>query len=51
MQAMALGHLGSKDLAEARDLVRRSFEIVTYDPRPGAAVDDAYARLARMMAP
>ncbi len=49
MQAMALGRLGS--LAEARDLVRCSFEIVTYDPRPGAAVDDAYARLARMMAP
>ena len=49
MQAMALGHLGS--LAEARALVRGSFEIVTYDPRPGAAVDDAYARLARMMAP
>jgi rhamnulokinase len=47
MQAMALGHLGS--LAEARDLVRRSFEIVAYDPRPGAAVDDAYARLGRVM--
>ena len=47
MQAMALGHLGS--LAEARDLVRRSFEIVAYEPRPGAAVDDAYARLVRVM--
>jgi len=51
MQAMALGHLGSKDLAEARDLVRCSFEIVTYDPRPGAAVDEAYTRLVRVMAP
>ncbi len=50
MQAMALGHLGSKDLAEARDLVRRSFDIASYDPRPGAAVDDAYARLVRVMA-
>jgi rhamnulokinase len=47
MQAMALGHLGS--LAEARELVRRSFEIVSYDPRPGAEVDDAYARLVRVM--
>jgi rhamnulokinase len=51
MQAMALGHLGAKDLAGARDLVRRSFEIVTYDPRPSAAVDDACTRLARIMAP
>ncbi len=47
MQAMALGELGS--LPDARDLVRRSFEIETYDPRPGAAVEDAYARLVRMM--
>jgi hypothetical protein len=47
MQAMALGHLGS--LAEARDLVRRSFDIVAYDPRPGAAVEDAYERLVRMV--
>lgn len=43
MQAMALGHLAS--LAEARDLVRRSFEIVEYEPRGGAEVDDAYGRL------
>jgi rhamnulokinase len=49
MQAMALGHLGSKGLADARDLVRRSFAIETYDPRPGAAVDDAYARLLQVM--
>ena len=47
MQAMALGHLGS--LAEARDLVRRSFDIVEYDPRPGAAVEDAYERLVGVM--
>jgi rhamnulokinase len=47
MQAMALGHLGS--LGEARDLVRRSCDIVAYDPRPGAAVEDAYERLLRMV--
>ena len=47
MQAMALGHLGS--LTDVRDLVRRSFEITTYEPRPGAAVDDAYARLVGMI--
>ncbi|MFN8094219.1 MAG: rhamnulokinase family protein [Vicinamibacteria bacterium] len=43
MQALALGHVGS--LAEAREVVRRSFDIVTYEPRPSAGVDDAYARL------
>jgi rhamnulokinase len=43
MQALALGHLGS--LAEARDVVRRSFEITTYEPRRDPAVEDAYARL------
>jgi rhamnulokinase len=47
MQAMAVGELGS--LAEARELVGRSFEIETYEPRPGAAVEDAYARLVRMI--
>jgi rhamnulokinase len=47
MQAMALGELAS--LAEARDLVRRSFEIETFEPRPGAAVEDAYGRLVRMI--
>ena len=43
MQALALGHLGS--LAEGREVVRRSFEIATYDPRPSPAVEDAYGRL------
>jgi rhamnulokinase len=43
MQALALGHLGS--LADLREVVRRSFEIVTFEPRPSAAVEDAYARL------
>jgi rhamnulokinase len=49
LQAMALGHLGSRDLAEARDLVRRSFEIAEYEPRRGAEVEDAYARLLRLI--
>jgi rhamnulokinase len=47
MQVMALGELGS--LADARDVVRRSFGIETHEPRPGAAVEDAYARLVRMV--
>jgi rhamnulokinase len=47
MQALALGHVGS--LAEAREVVRRSFEIATYEPRPSAAVEDAYGRLSALV--
>jgi len=43
MQALATGRLGS--LAEGRELVRRSFELLAYEPRRGAALDDAYGRL------
>ncbi len=49
MQAIALGHLRS--LAELRDVVRRSFEIATYEPRPSAAVEDAYGRFERLPRP
>jgi rhamnulokinase len=47
MQAMALREIAS--LAEARDLVRRSFEIESYEPRASASVEDAYARLVGMI--
>ena len=40
IQAIALGHLA--DLSEARALVRRSFEVETYEPRDLAAWDEAY---------
>jgi rhamnulokinase len=46
MQAMAKGLVGS--LPEARELVRRSFEIAHYEPRPSPGLDDAYARLLRI---
>jgi len=42
MQALARGRIGS--LAEGREVVRRSCEVVTYEPQPHAAWDDAYAR-------
>jgi rhamnulokinase len=42
VQAMALGHL--TDLAEARALVRRSFEVDTYEPRSTPAWAEAYSR-------
>ncbi len=43
MQAVATGHLQS--LAEARELVRRSFDVASYEPRAGGALDDAHGRL------
>jgi len=42
MQALARGRIGS--LAEGREVVRRSCEVVSYEPRDGAGWDDAYAR-------
>jgi rhamnulokinase len=40
VQAIALGHLGN--LGEARALVRRSFQVESYEPRDLAAWDEAY---------
>ena len=41
-QAMALGHIASLD--EARQVVRRSFEMKTYEPEDTDAWDEAYER-------
>lgn len=42
VQALALGHIGS--LAEGREVIRRSFDALTYEPVADAAWDAAYAR-------
>lgn len=42
VQAIAVGEL--KDLAQGRDLVRRSFETVRYEPRQAKGWDDLYQR-------
>jgi rhamnulokinase len=42
MQALARGRIAS--LAEGREVVRRSCEVVTYEPRESAGWDDAYGR-------
>jgi hypothetical protein len=44
---MALGHLGS--LAEAREVIQNSFELITYEPRPSALWAEAYDRFARWL--
>jgi rhamnulokinase len=42
MQALGRGRLGS--LADAREVVRRSFDVVRYEPRASDRWDEAYAR-------
>jgi rhamnulokinase len=42
VQAVATGHLAS--LAEARQLIRRSFEVTVYEPGNSAPWDEAYER-------
>jgi rhamnulokinase len=40
VQAVAVGELASLD--EARQIIRRSFEVITYEPRDGTRWDEAY---------
>jgi rhamnulokinase len=47
MQMMALGHVGS--LVEAREIVRRSTSLLTYEPGSRAAWDEAYAKLVSLV--
>jgi len=42
MQALARGYVSS--LAQAREVIRNSFEVITYEPQNVAAWDEAYAR-------
>ena len=46
MQAIGRGYLGSLD--DAREVVRRSFDVETFEPKPGAGWDDAYARYLKV---
>jgi rhamnulokinase len=46
VQALALGQLSS--LAEGRDLVRRSFDVETFEPAETAAWGEAYERYLKM---
>jgi rhamnulokinase len=46
-QMMALGCIAS--LEEGRQVVRNSFETVTYEPTEGAIWEQAYARLLALM--
>jgi rhamnulokinase len=47
MQALALGYVGS--LSEAREVVRSSFQVVTYEPGDGAPWEQAYGRYLELL--
>jgi rhamnulokinase len=47
VQMMALGHLDS--LADARQVVQNSFELITYVPRPSGRWDEIYGRFNRLL--
>ncbi len=47
MQAVAAGDVGS--IAEARDVIRRSFPVEEFDPQNAAAWDDGYQRFLKVV--
>lgn len=49
VQAAALGMLGS--YAEGREVVRKSFDVLVFEPGPRAGWDEAYARLKELIDP
>jgi len=49
VQAMAPGHLS--DLPEAREVIRRSFAPLLYEPRASSAQEEAYQRLVARILP
>jgi len=46
MQALTMGYVDS--IAEARELIRRSFDVVTYEPEDTSGWDDAYERYLKI---
>jgi rhamnulokinase len=47
VQMMALGHVGS--LEEGRQIIRNSFDVVTFEPSGGDEWDEAYGRFLTLM--
>jgi rhamnulokinase len=47
MQAVATGDVGS--IAEAREVIRRSFEVEEYEPKNTAAWDEAFERFLKVL--
>ena len=47
MQALARGYV--KSIVEARELIRRSFEVTVYDPTIASGWDEAYGKYLQVM--
>ncbi|MBQ8509149.1 MAG: rhamnulokinase [Clostridia bacterium] len=47
VQAISAGEI--KDIAQAREVVRNSFEIVTYEPKPSSVWDEGYERFKKLI--
>jgi len=47
MQAIGLKHLGS--LSDAREVVRASFDVEEYHPKPDSGWDEMYTKLLNLM--
>lgn len=47
IQALALGHIGT--LEEGREIVRKSFEVITYEPQPDDRIEAAYERFKKLL--
>ena len=49
VQAIGLGRIGS--IEEGREIVRKSFEVVTYEPQSDSRIEAAYALFTRLISP
>ena len=47
VQAVATGHLAS--LSEARQVIRRSFDVITYEPGESVPWDEAYEKFEKLV--
>lgn len=47
VQALGLGHIRS--IEEGREIVRKSFDVVTYEPEPDSRIEEVYARLEALV--
>ena len=47
VQAFGLGHIGS--IEQAREIVRKSFEVVTYDPQSDSHAEEGYGRFQALI--
>jgi len=47
VQAMGLGHIAS--IEQGREIVRKSFDLVSYEPKPDARIEDVYGKFTAFL--